>query len=288
MTRGVSVIIPTYEAWPILYRTLCTVAHDCRELGEPWELIIVDNESGAEFRASVVAFANAHPEVRFIGRSGLGGKHFQPGAARNIGIDSSRYESLIFLDADCIPSADLIGAYRRWTDKQPDTVFVGHRVFVDTTDIDAAHVAEQRSVLAGLAPVGSASNYGSDIERRLPELLSLEAHPRAYDCMYACNMAVHRDCIGDLRFSSAFDGKWGYEDIELGYRLHLAGRSFRYLPEAFVFHQEGGSLSADEREAGRYDNFVIAGELIEGFVEYRRGIARLRSVPSRDLPCISE
>jgi glycosyltransferase involved in cell wall biosynthesis len=279
MSDGVSVIVPSFEAWPVLHRTLEAVVHDCVAWGGAWEVIVVDNESGPRFTERAQRLAAHYEHLRLIRRSGLGQKNFQPGAARNLGIEAASHPTLVFLDADCVPSAGLIQAYYRATRDCRHVVFVGHRIFVDAAGLAPAAVATDRRVIGCLEPVRSTSNYGYAVERRMAELETLDVHPRPYDCMYACNMAMHRDCLSDQRFAPIFDGYWGYEDIELGYRLHRIGRIFQYLPEAFVYHQEGGSLDVDERALGRKRNFLIAAELIYDFVTYRRSIPRVGAAP---------
>lgn len=282
---GVSVIIPCYESWPLLHRTLTCVVADCHRLGGQWEVIVVDNDSGTPTLDALLAFASRTQGVNVIQRTGLEGRHFQPGAARNLGIESARFESLVFLDADCIPARQTVSSYRALTARDYHTVYLGHRVFIDASSCHTASVAVDRTVLARAPRVASASNYGHPIDRRMDELRSLETHPRPYDCLFGCNFALHRSCLAEHRFNLAFDGRWGYEDIELGYRLHRAGRRFRYVPTAYVFHQEAEAVPCD-RGAERRRNFAVAATLIPGFEEYRRTSARVCAVPEQPLSTV--
>jgi GT2 family glycosyltransferase len=275
---GISIIVPTYESWPLLQRTLAVVAHDARTLGVPWEMILVDNESDP----SLVADARrvVGDGLRVHRRTGLDGVHFQPGAARNIGIEMAVYDHLIFLDSDCVPAADLLLRYWEGLHAHRDCVLLGHREFIDTRYLDPLEIVENRTVLERMPRIASASNYGRTEDRRLPELRVLEEHSRPYDCLYSCNFAIHRACLGSLRFDPVYDGHWGYEDIDLGYRLHRAGRSFRYVPDAHVYHQEGGPISARQRLVGRNRNFAVLAQRIPGFRSYRAGSSRPAAFPS--------
>jgi glycosyltransferase involved in cell wall biosynthesis len=285
-SAGVSVIVPSFQGWPLLCRTLEAILFECRAAGGEWEVIVVDNESGRSTVDQLHELAGRIDELRVIARTGLQGRHFQPGAARNVGIEAARFPCLIFLDADCIPSTGLVDAYRSQVTRSPDTVFIGHRVFNDCSGVDPVHIAQDRGLLARLPPILSASNPGQLTDRRLVELRELDHHPRPYDCLFGCNFAVHCDYLADHRFSSAFDGHWGYEDVELGHRLHRAGNRFEYLREAFVFHQAGGALSQGDRLAGRRRNFAVADDLIPGFLQYRQASRRWRAAPD-GTPCAS-
>ena len=275
---GGSIIIPTHEDWPSLERTLAATVHDCRQLPHRWEVIVVDNESGPAWIARFRQAFGGDERIRLIRRTGLGGRHFQPGAARNAGIDAARHDWLVFLDSDCIPASALVRVYWRACEASRHTVFIGHRRFVESAPSTTAAVVHRRDALSGLPPVRSRSNYGDCVDRRLPELWRLATHVRPYDCLYACNFAMHRDCLGDLRFDPVFDGHWGYEDIELGHRLHGAGRRFAYLPDALVYHQEA-ARAFPSRCDDRLRNFELAASLIPGFLEHRLRSARVGALP---------
>jgi glycosyltransferase involved in cell wall biosynthesis len=275
---GVSIIVPTYESWPQLQRTLVVIAHDARALGVRWEIILVDNESDPSLTAGARRVVG--DGLRAHRRSGLGGLHFQPGAARNIGIEMAAYDYLIFLDSDCVPAAGLLLRYREGLEAHRDRVLLGHREFIDTKHVDPHEMAANRALLERMPRIASASNYGRTEDRRLPELRAIEDHARPYDCLYSCNFALHRACLGSLRFDPVYDGYWGYEDIDLGYRLHQAGRSFSYLPDAHVYHQEGGPLSALQRTMGRHRNFATLACKIPGFRRYRSRSSRPAALPN--------
>lgn len=268
--RGVSVVIPCYESWPLLERTLAAVLGDAARLDVACEVLLVDNDSGPGLRRAVERRFGSSEPLRVFHRSGLGERKFQPGAARNTGIEHARFDRLVFLDSDCVPVPGLLAAYTRGLDADPGAVLIGHRVFVDPSGIPAG----DRDRLAQAPRVASVSNYGHVEDRRLPELRALDTHPHPYDCLFGCNFAVARRALGDLRFRAAYDGHWGYEDIDLGHRLHQAGCRFRYVPEAFVYHQEGGDLSAEDRLAGRRRNLPILAAEIPGFGAYRARAVR--------------
>lgn len=280
-------IVPSYEAWPILHRTLAAILQDLREFGQPWQVIVVDNESKPSLTRKVERLASAGEQLIAVRRLGLDSGHFQPGAARNVGIELASYDCLVFLDADCVPSPGMLRRYATLVGQDRRSVFIGHRVFVDADGFDPAAVACDRFLFNSAPRVASASNYGEVDDRRLAELRRLDAHPRPYDCLFGCNFALHRECLGELRFDSDYDGYWGYEDIDLGLRLHRAGRKFSYVPENFVFHQEGTQLPDDERKVGRMRNLALFEDRCPGFIAYRAHSRRPGALPEETRACLN-
>jgi len=274
MAAGLSVVVPAYESWPLLERTLAAVVHDAGRLDVQCEVIVVDNESDPSLVQEAWRRFGSSGVLRTHRRTGLRGSHFQPGAARNEGIARARHEKLVFLDSDCVPAEALLRRYAAELEASPDDVLIGHRVFIDPGRFGADAVARDRALLERAPRVPSESNYGRVADRRLPELHRLATHPRPYDCLFGCNFAIRRDTLGELRFRARYDGHWGYEDIDLGYRLHRLGRPFGYVPEAFVYHQEGGYLTETDRRRQRSRNFAILAAAVPGFASYRARTSR--------------
>ena len=276
-------IIPAYENWTTLDRTLAGALRACRRARRPFEVLVADNGSGSAFSRALGRLSVREPAVRHLRRSA---RHapFRPGDARNRGIAAAQHACLVFIDADCIPTPGLIARYAALADARRDTAFVGHRVFIDGSDLVPAGIERGDGSLERAPLIASRSNYGETRDRRLDRLPQLARDPHAYDCLYACNFALHRDCLGEHRFEPVFDGSWGYEDVELGYRLQRAGRRFEYVPEAFVYHQESYQQRPDERATGRARNFQIASQMIPGFAEHRARSGRWWAIPPEVRP----
>src|SRR5437763_3017451 len=91
----VSVIIPTYNRWPLLIEAVTSVM---RQRDIDFELIIVDDGSTDETAArlpNLVSELSAHHPVRILCTANHG-----PGAARNRGVDAARAQTIAFLDSD--------------------------------------------------------------------------------------------------------------------------------------------------------------------------------------------
>jgi cellulose synthase/poly-beta-1,6-N-acetylglucosamine synthase-like glycosyltransferase len=280
--RGVTVVIPSYEEWPMLERTLACVEADARRLDRPCQVVIVDNGSSTGTRRKIRRFAReSRMDVDLVLRTGLGGVHFRPGTARNIGVEHARYDQVVFFDADCAPAADTLKLYCRGMDVEPETVFLGHREFVDAAALGPEEIASDRDLLSELPPIRSSSNYKQALDRRLHDLRQLDRHQRPYDCLHGCNFALSRAHFrSGVWFDDAYDGAWGYEDIDLGYQLHQRGLAFRYLADAFVYHQEPNA-PADPRQRNddRLRNILILDAKVGDFIAYRERSGRVCPLP---------
>jgi glycosyltransferase involved in cell wall biosynthesis len=94
-----SVVIPCYRHAEELGRCLkALAAQDCRL---PAEVIVVDSAGDEAVAAAAVAAG-----VRLITSS----ERLLPGQARNWGAAHARGDILVFLDADCVPEPDWLGA----------------------------------------------------------------------------------------------------------------------------------------------------------------------------------
>ena len=179
----------------------------------PSEMIIVDQSSAPHLELSQVK-TKKPCEIRYIHSKAVG-----VGAGRNLGITSSRFEILIFIDDDMFVE-------RNW-----------YRNLVQ-----AAIQAGAYSVVTGQVVAGESEAPGD----KAPSIM-MDQQPAIYegrigkDVLYTGNMGAYRSVFDRV---GLFDERLGpgtsfpaAEDNDLGFRLLEQGFCIWYVPEAVVYHR---------------------------------------------------
>lgn len=91
-----SIIIPHYRDMERLDRCLAALGP---QVMPEMEVVVVDNDSGLDF----TAIKAAHPWARIVTEPEKGAA-----AARNRGVRETFSDTLLFIDADCVPSSDWV------------------------------------------------------------------------------------------------------------------------------------------------------------------------------------
>lgn len=268
-----SVVIPTLNCWDLLEMTLYGLS---RQSCSPhcFEVIISDDGS-EDGLAESLACLDLPFDVRVV-REQRHSAHIRLASVRNRGILAAANDIIIILDADCVPTPWFIESHLdHFISSRISLVVVGIRKFVAAKNVKTLVEPSRGGWIISDPEIPSVSNFGWLRDRRLPELARLAYHPMPFNCFHTCNASFRRhDAIRAGLFDEEFDGRWGYEDIELGYRLWNLGACFRYEPRAVVFHQENELHTLDQRLAGRTTNFQLACVKIPHFREFRAMLGR--------------
>jgi glycosyltransferase involved in cell wall biosynthesis len=217
-----SVIIPTFNSADLLSQTLESFAHKAR-LAQPWELIIVDNNSTDHTRATVESrIADFPVPLRYVFEPAQGRSH-----ALNTGIRASSASILVFTDADVIIDESwLPAAVGPLLDG--DFEYAGGPVRPLWEAKRPKWLSLDRSDLWGTVAI---LNYGPipfifEERRRIP---------------LGANMAVRRslvECIGlfDTRLGRSGTRLLGQEVPEFLARARAAGARGLYVPAMSLQH----------------------------------------------------
>ena len=201
-----SVVIPTYNRWPILEKCLTALEEQTPSGAiEGYEVVVVDDGSTDGTPARLREQASRFPHVRLIEQA-----HGGPAEGRNRGVDHSRGDVIVFIDSDLVVTPVFLLSHARalqrsWSRR-------GNRLCF---------------------------TYGAVINTANFEQPSAERH-KLRDLSWAYfatgNVAIDRAV---LQQSGLFDTSfrlYGWEDLELGERLRLMGVELIKCPEAVGYH----------------------------------------------------
>ena len=219
---AISVIIVSYESGPTLERCLAALG---AQTFTDFEILLVDN---ASTDGAPQAAAAADPTIRFL----------QPGAnlgfaaGNNLAARQARGRWLVLLNPDAYPKPDWLAALIDGTERHPDV-----RCFTSLQ-----MVADEPGLMDGAGDVMTSAGipFRGGYRRKRP------ADLREGEVFSACGAAtlIDRDLFLGL---GGFDERFFCycEDVDLGYRLRLAGEATLLLPAAVVEHV--GSASTGVR-----------------------------------------
>ena len=218
----VSVIIVSYQSGPTLAR--CLEALKAQTFGD-FEILLVDN---ASTDGAPQAAAAADPSIRFL----RPGANLGFAAGNNLAAREARGRWLVLLNPDAYARPDWLEALVAGTARHPQV-----RCFTSLQ-----MVADEPGLMDGAGDVMTSAGipFRGGYRRRLPTDL---AEGEVFSACGAATM-IDRDLFLGL---GGFDERFFCycEDVDLGYRLRLAGEPTLLLPAAVVEHV--GSASTGVR-----------------------------------------
>jgi len=207
-----TVVIPTHDRRPILELTLDALE---RQSCADFSIVVVDDGSSDDTWSWLERRAAAASSRKLtIARQENRGQ----GQARNLALREVASGLVLFIGDDIVPGDRLVEEHlRAHSAHAGDCAVVG---FIDwyrarmrvTPALEMANVEGHQFGFAHMTP-GEVS----------------------FRCFYTSNLSIPRAALGDDPFDPTFR-LYGWEDIELGYRLHRRGIPLIYRPEARAEH----------------------------------------------------
>ena len=169
-------------------------------------------------------------------------------ASRNRGIQSVDADIYSIIDCDCALNRDFVSAHVREHLTAPCEVVIGP-LNLETHGDDAQQMMQELEADPDRAL--EAMNMQDDIQRE-----------GFVNCITR-NLSVQRKWFErnglfnlDFSYSAKPDSGFGWEDVELGYRIYASGAHVRFTPHAISLHQSHASSIPEERQiCGSAKNF---------------------------------
>lgn len=216
-----TIIVVTHNSARWLPRMAAAVA---AQTETRWRLVVVDNASRADERPHLTALPPGAGLIQNETNLGFA-------AANNIGAQDAQSPYLALLNPDAFPEPGWLAALIAAAERHPQAAAIG------STQIRA----NDETLFDGTGDVLHASGlaYRSNYGRRRGPL------PPEGETFSACAaaMLVRRDAFETV---GGFDARYFcyFEDVDLGFRLRLAGWRVVQAPDAVVAHVGGGVLGA--------------------------------------------
>lgn len=226
----ISVLIPTYNRADILGLTLEGLEKQTLPITE-FEVIVVDDGS-SDLTSQVIEAFSAGP----LNLVGIRQANAGQGNARNRGLAHATCEVVLMLGDDMIPHEKLLEEHLKHHEKHVNEPLAVLGLIEWHPDIEVN--AFMKWMVNGSSIFGKFGGHQFAYEK-----LERGETPD-YNFFYTSNLSIGRDLLGPSPFDPVF-GKYGWEDIELGYRLEKEKRmKMIYAPDAVTYHHhamdEGG------------------------------------------------
>ncbi len=204
--RSLSIVVPFYNKKAAFRRTFAELL---MQMEHDDEIVVADDHS--ETGIGVCACLK---EIEVIKPPKLSSHVYRVNTLRNLGVEAAKNDAIIILDPDCIPNEHFLSNARKIFD--PSVLFTGR---IDHVDKDGmidrldSRVKGESSQWLDHPMFGGASIWGG--------------------CMMFSKSRA--ELVG--LFDEDYNGSWGTEDHDFGYRCYHSGMRLRWEPGLRVTHQ---------------------------------------------------
>jgi len=217
----VSVIVTTFNRRAVLLRTLDALT---AQTWQDFEVIVVDDGSRDDTWAELQQWRDAHPGA--LGLKIFTQQNTGQGIARNNGLQHADGELVLFIGDDIIPDPDFIEQHVR-----------RHREI----GVPCAVVGYTEWERSGMQ-VTPLLEYVNEAGHQFGYRYMKDGDDVPYTCFYTSNVSLPREILGSRPFDPEFR-TYGWEDVELGYRLNKQGLRIVYNRQARARHLHPMDLS---------------------------------------------
>lgn len=246
----ISVVIPTFNREKYLFPTLSALFK--QRVSIPYEIILVDSGTDGTKEMVKSTFPNTHyisiPEMR--NRS----------LARNLGVENSKGEIILLLDNDMIVPPGYLQAHWEAHQMAENVVCLGKRLSLgdfNSGQLDPNLFFSQDGLKVDFM---KKLPYIKDVREMdiLDGVLPFEKIESTWRFCYSHGFSLSKNnfiCAGG--FDAKFGENWGYEDVDLGFRLAQKGVSFCLLEGYDAFHQPHDSQSFNNIDEGSINRRIF-------------------------------
>lgn len=160
---------------------------------------------------------------------------FDIGRNRNIGASCARFESLIFLDVDCIVAYDFIEGLLAKLNDYPEALLMGQPRYLTRplTDAESLQLDNGQAASATLEGLSVLNPYRYNLSEQDPAVMKTQDYGAFWSLCFAITKTLFEQLGG---FDTNYVG-YGAEDTDLAFMARALNIDF-YLTKDVAYHQQ--------------------------------------------------
>lgn len=249
----ISIIIPTYNRRKLLSYTLESLLKQ-KAQRKIFEVIICDDGSTDGTKQMVEKYQH-EISLKYVFQEDKG---YRVASARNLGIKVAQGRICLFIDSGVLLHGNCILEHINFHNESPNSAAIGY-VYGFEEDNDYSNILEQLII---------PSNPDLSIKRLALNSIfhdlrekhyvgydyKIEYLPAPWLYFWTCHVSVLRKHLVEINyFDEDYDGKWGVEDNDLGFRLHQKKVKILLLKSAQAIHYPHKKNKSDLHQEGYHN-----------------------------------
>lgn len=208
--NGISIVIIARGRKKLLKELIVSIERAQQEVTFPTEIVLVDSTQGND-RSAVEKMSREHGLSYYY-------QDITVSAKRNFGASHAKYDTVLFLDSDCIVTENILKNYAKILKKYPDAI----------------------GSCGPLEFVGEDTWFWKVIEKTPYTIFfSTAKWGETFTWAPTANFLVKKDVFLSVGgFDETFPKNPGGEDVDLGMRMCSTGGKMYSCPEALVYHSK--------------------------------------------------
>lgn len=231
---SLSVIVPTYNRAQQLAYTLKSLADQTLDKSA-FEVVVIDDGSADDSFQVIKAF-ESQINLKYAYQIDKG---YRVSSARNLGIRLAQGTICLFLDSGVIAQSDCLKQHLAYHQRKRQAVAViGYTYGWGADEAELTRIIDPNNAdesIARLAEMGTIWDIRENIFRKYNYQIETLTVP--WTLFYGGHSSARRTALFEVGlFDENYDGKWGAEDQDLGYRLYKARQEMVLCRKATVLH----------------------------------------------------
>jgi glycosyltransferase involved in cell wall biosynthesis len=246
----IDIVIPTYNRSELLNHTLSSILKQSVDK-KMINVFVVDDGSADDSERVAKEYSKVLNLHYFYQED----KGYRVASARNTGLKNGTSDICLLIDSGILLRSDCVKQHLDLHRRNPDPIAViGYVYGFDDDDPDLEHL---QKICAGMPDVDEIIDY-LEVHKLYLDVREVEYSrfngqihwlPAPWVFFWTGHVSFNRKCLKEGEFFDViFEPRYGFEDMDLGYRMHCNSIKMHLLREAKVFHFPHRKLQSYDKQ----------------------------------------